>query len=324
MKKPRVTVILPGKDVSEYIGTTLASLARQFEDPDHLSVIAINDGSTDDTGERMREFGRALAHFELIENAQPVGLASARNQGIARVETDYFVFVDGDDWMMPRRLPALCDAMDTLGTDFVRTDHVTVRGRERAVRPAPYPFRNFALAPRAAILPANQTTMVDYPYAWAGMFHRRVIDDGLAAFPDGLFTAEDRPWIWKLHLRARSFAVVDAPALLYRRDVAGSLTQIVDSRQLHFLRAFSETLQVVQADPESDRFLPKIIATTLAVSAHHLGRSRAMTRTDRIALRHGVEEVIASMPRDLVRDALRAAPARRRRLIAPHLPKVGV
>jgi len=42
-------------------------------------------------------------------------------------------------------------------------------------------------------MPVTDTTMVDYPYAWAGIYHRRLVDRGLLHFHDGLRTAEDRP-----------------------------------------------------------------------------------------------------------------------------------
>ncbi len=316
MVKPVVTVILPAKDAGAYIATTLTTLARQFDDIARLKLVAIDDGSRDDTGGQMRHYAERFAHAEVLGNPEPVGLASARNQGLARVEGDYYCFVDGDDWMQPLRLQALVASMQALGTDFVRTDHVTAtEGSRRLVR-APFAWRGRALSPRDAILPADESTMVDYPYAWAGMFHRRTIDEGLAAFPEGLFTAEDRPWIWRLHLGAGSFAVVDAPTLLYRRDVTGSLTQILDRRQLDFLPAFAQALDAVEADPEADRFRPKIVATTLAVCSHHLFRARGMAVADRARLRTGIRDLVARMPDAEFDAALARLSDRRRRLLA--------
>src|SRR5690606_34864078 len=124
---------------------------------------------------------------------------------------------------------------------------------------APFTHRDAIADPRGAILPADDRSMVDYPYAWAGMLHRRVLDAGLAHFSDGLFTAEDRPWIWRLHLNASSFAVVDAPHVLYRRGLADSLSKTLDARQLHFSRAFGEVLDLVEADREAERMLPKAV-----------------------------------------------------------------
>ena len=152
-------------------------------------------------------------------------------------------FLDGDDWLAPGYLRQLVNAIDTLACDFVRVDHVQVKGRKRMVHRAPEARRGVVLDPRSGILPVSQSTMVDYPYAWAGIY-RRALGPRLK-FPAGLHTAEDRPWIWRLHREARSYAVVSLAGVFYRRQVANSLTQTGDRRQLHFLDAFALVLDQV-------------------------------------------------------------------------------
>ncbi|WP_394280212.1 glycosyltransferase family 2 protein [Microbacterium sp.] len=316
MSTPILTVILPAKDAGPYIGTTLTTLGRQFAVQERMRLVMIDDGSTDDTRTQVEHFARDLADVRIVSNGEPVGLAAARNQGLDLVDTEFFCFVDGDDWMHPGRLEDLVATMSRLECDFVRTDHITdTDGRRRLVR-APFGRRGQVLSPREAILPADETTMVDYPYAWAGMFHRRVLDDGLAHFPPGLFTAEDRPWIWRLHLGASSFAVVDAPPILYRRGVSTSLTQVFDRRQLDFLPAFAQALDAVEQDPDADRFRPKIVTTTLSVCAYHLFRARAMATADRTALRRGIRDLLRSIPGDELDASLSRLSDRRRRVLA--------
>lgn len=316
MPKPIATVILPAKDAGPYIGTTLATLARQFEETSRLKLVAIDDGSRDDTGTQMLHYGERFTHVEIIANAEPVGLAAARNQGIARVEGDFFCFVDGDDWMQPGRLEALVETMRALECDFVRTDHITVTDAQRKLVRAPHPWRGVPVAAREAILPADSSSMVDYPYAWAGMFHRRVLDAGLAEFPTGLHTAEDRPWIWRLHLSDATFAVVDAPAILYRRGVSTSLTQVFDRRQLDFIPALGQAYDLVEADREAERYRPKIVATILAICSHHLFRARAMSAPHRSELRTGLRELLRQIPDADLDDAISRLSDRRRRLLA--------
>jgi hypothetical protein len=320
---PLVTVILPAKDAGPYIATTLETLTRQFADAGALKLVAIDDGSSDGTGEVMRRYAERLRHAEVLVNAEPRGLATARNQGLARVEGDAFCFIDGDDWMQAGRLAVLRRRLDDLGVDFLRTDHVTVREGRRSLVRAPHPWREEAVPPREAILPAGETTMVDYPFAWAGLFHRRVLDAGLAKFPDGLFTAEDRPWIWRMHLQAASFAVVDAPALLYRRGVATSLTQIRDRRQLDFAPALTQVIDLVEGDREAERFLPKAVRSALALSAHHLVRARRMTPALRAEMRAKVTGLLSRLPRDDVSAALRSLSGPRRRVLARSLRQTG-
>jgi len=295
--RPRVSVILPGRDVADFLGDALTSLTRQLP-AGQLEVIMVNDGSVDDTGTVAEAFRSRLPGLRVLHNIEPIGLASARNLGLQAATGTYLVYLDGDDWLVPGHLASLADAMDALAVDFVRTDHVTVLGRARRLRRPPQGRRNTRLDPRGSILPAHDATMVDYPYAWAGMFHRRLAERGLLDFPDGLQTAEDRPWIWRLHLQAESYAVVDSPGICYRRGRTASLTQIADSRQLDVLTAFDQARRLVAADHEADRFMPKLIRMTLAIIAHHLGRDHLMHRADRNALHAGARSLIASLPHD--------------------------
>lgn len=319
----QLTAILPAKDAAPYIGTTLETLLRQFDDPAALKLVAIDDGSTDGTGEIMRTYAERFGDAEVLVNPRPRGLATARNQGLEHVDTDAFCFVDGDDWMQPHRLQVLADELARLDCDFLRTDHVRVTDQERTIVRAPYPWRGIAAYPRDAILPVEQKTMVDYPYAWAGVFHRRIIDEGLAAFPDGLFTAEDRPWIWRLHLNARRFAVVEAPALLYRRGVSSSLSQVRDRRQLDFATAMSHVLEIVRQDAEAERFLPKAVQTVLALSSHHIVRSRRMAPELRRQMHDSIRGLLARIPPDDAARALRQLDGPRRRVLARSLRRAG-
>ncbi|MDR2998266.1 MAG: glycosyltransferase [Microbacterium sp.] len=316
MAAPLVTVILPAKDAAEYIGTTLETLTRQFDDPSALKLVAIDDGSTDATGDLMRQYAARFDRAEIVVNPHPRGLATARNQGLAHVEGDAFCFLDGDDWMQPRRLDVLVRALRELRCDFLRTDHVTVKRGERRLVRAPFTHRGAVSDPRTAILPADDRTMVDYPYAWAGLLHRRVLDDGLAGFSDGLFTAEDRPWIWRLHLQASSFAVVDAPHLLYRRGVTDSLSKTLDGRQLDFGRALGEVLDLVSGDRDASRLMPKAVSTVLALSAHHLVRARRMQPAVRRELRSGIRDLLTRLPADATAVAIAQLDGPRRRVLA--------
>ena len=111
--------------------------------------------------------------------------------------------------------------------------------------------------------------MVDYPYAWAGIYRRSIGD--VLRFPSGLHTAEDRPWIWRLHRELRSYAVVSLAGLFYRRAVKASLTQVGDERQLDFFTAYDQVLRGVAEDREAERLMPKATHQFLALLGHHLG-----------------------------------------------------
>jgi hypothetical protein len=147
------------------------------------------------------------------------------------------------------------------------------------------------LDPRSGILPATRRTMVDYPYAWAGVYRREL--GPLLRFPSGLHTAEDRPWIWRLHREAGSYAVVSLAGVFYRRLVANSLTQIGDARQLHFLDAFSLVLDQVAGEPVLQ---PKAVRQFLAVLAHQIQTGSRFTRPARRLLKDRARTILAGLP----------------------------
>ena len=263
---PNLSVVLPVRNAEGYLGDTLASVGRNLR-PD-IELVVIDDGSDDATPDILAEAQPGLPGMRVITHEHAQGLADARNVGLAAAQGRFVTYLDGDDWLAPGYLPQLVDAIDGLGCDFVRVDHVQVRGRERTTRRAPHGLRDTVLSPRAGILPANRRSMVDYPYAWAGVYRRSVGD--VLRFPAGLHTAEDRPWIWQLHRELTSYAVVSLAGLFYRRLVPASLTQVGDERQLHFFDAYDLVLRGVAADRDSVRFLPKAVQQFAALLGQHL------------------------------------------------------
>lgn len=300
-------MIVPFYNVQQYAPDTLRSL-RLNADRD-FEFILVDDHSKDETPailERAAEELSDVAQVRYIRHEKNGGLATARNTGLDAAQGEYLTFLDGDDWLAPGYLTELVSAMEQLGCDFVRTDHVQATARARSVHRVPVGRRWEAFDPREAILPAHRSTSVDYAYAWAGAYHRRLVDKGVLHFTDGLRTAEDRPWIWKLHREAESFAVVSLLGVFYRRGVASSLTQIGDVRQLDFIRAFDQVIEETAADREADRLLPKAVRTYCAIIAHHLSNEDRFEPAVARQLRSMSAAAIKRMPQDALRDALEA------------------
>ncbi len=300
-------MIVPFYNVQQYAPDTLRSLRlnadRNFE------FILVDDHSKDGTPailERAAEDLSDVAQVRYIRHEQNGGLATARNTGLDAAQGEYLTFLDGDDWLAPGYFAELVSAMDELGCDFVRTDHVQATARARSVSRVPIGRRWEVFSPREAILPAHRSTSVDYAYAWAGAYHRRLVDRGLLHFTDGLRTAEDRPWIWKLHREAESFAVVSLLGVFYRRGVASSLTQIGDVRQLDFIRAFDQVIEETAADRDADRLLPKAVRTYCAIIAHHLSNEERFEPAVARQLRSMSAAAIKRMPQDALAEALEA------------------
>ncbi|GGK93306.1 glycosyl transferase [Sphaerisporangium melleum] len=307
-----LSVVVPVRDAGPFIGDALTSLERNARPG--FEFIVVDDGSADATPRVIDDFRGRLPGLTVLRNAAPVGLADARNAGLSLASGTYVTFLDGDDWLGRGYLSHLVEAIDGLGCDFVRVDHVQVEGRKRAVHRAPQARRGVVLDPRDGILPATGRTMVDYPYAWAGIYRRSLGD--LLAFPGHLHTAEDRPWIWRLHREARSYAVVSLAGLFYRRLVPTSLTQVGDERQLHFFDAFELVFKQIEGEPH---LLPKAVRTFCALLAHHLELGDRFSPALRARFEDRARDLLAGLPAELLEQT--GLDEERQALIGPLLPR---
>lgn len=298
----KLSVIVPFYNVRQFAPDTLRSLHANTRDD--FEFVLVDDCSTDGTYDILTRAAHELPGARLVGHERNGGLATARNTGLDAARGEYLTFLDGDDWLAPGYYERLVAALDTLGCDFLRTDHVQCTGRARSVHRVPHGPRGVVARPRDVILPADRSTSVDYAYAWAGIYRRRLLEQGLLHFTDGLRTAEDRPWIWRLHREAETFAVVDLLGVFYRRGVASSLTQIGDVRQLDFLRAFDQVIEETARDRESAALLPKAVRTYCAIMAHHLGTIARFEPAVARKLRTLTAAALGRLPRDLLAEVL--------------------
>ncbi|MFE3722994.1 glycosyltransferase family 2 protein [Streptomyces cyaneofuscatus] len=295
---PKLSVVVPFHNVGAYAGTTLSSLARNADQD--MEFLLVDDASTDGTADVVDHWAGRLPGARVITHRTNVGIAAARNSGIDAARGDFLTFLDGDDWYAPGHLGRLLRAAQELDCDFARTDHVQSTGTSRVVRRAPAPLRDTVLDPREGIGVPERETMVDYPFVWAGIYHRRLFADGAQRFATELRTAEDRLWIWQLHLRARTYAALGLYGVFYRRGVATSLTQIKDDRQLDFFPAYDALLELLREDRDAERLLPKAVRTYCAMIAFHNEKADAYEPATARRLRGESTAALHRMPQEVL------------------------
>lgn len=151
---PKLSVIVPFYNVQQYAPDTLRSLRmnarRDFE------FVLVNDKSKDETPailDRAAEELSDVAQVQVLHHETNGGLATARNTGLDAARGDYLTFLDGDDWLAPGYLTELVTAIEELGCDFVRTDHVQTVARARTVHRVPIGRRGEVMNPRTRSCP---------------------------------------------------------------------------------------------------------------------------------------------------------------------------
>lgn len=95
---PLVSVVITSYQSARWVPATLESVMNQTYD--NVEVILVDDGSTDDTVERIAPFRSRITYIHQANG----GLASARNAGLAAAKGDYIALLDADDLFEPEKL----------------------------------------------------------------------------------------------------------------------------------------------------------------------------------------------------------------------------
>jgi len=90
--------VVPAFNAGRFIVEALESVSGQTYSP--IDCVVVDDGSTDDTVERVRRFGHGV---RIVEQANS-GPGAARNRGAAEGAGDLLAFLDADDRWLPTRL----------------------------------------------------------------------------------------------------------------------------------------------------------------------------------------------------------------------------
>jgi len=245
---PAISVIVPCYNAEKYIDQCFDSiLAQTFAD---FEVIAVNDGSTDGTLAKLREFAQRDQHIKVID--QPNGGASAaRNTGLVAAAGEYIAFVDSDDYADPALLQTLHDGMLRTGADFVRCGYVNVgqNGTEtpfaqesaeqllgktelknRCVKPLLGPSSDMVSA-----VQGEQTEPIPIHTLCAALYKASIIRKTGLRFDESLPASEDAMFNLAFALHADSLLFVPQN-LYYYVHHHGSLWQGIPRDSVRFMR----------------------------------------------------------------------------------------
>ena len=115
---PLISVVIPCYQAADTLPETLATVFSQ--DYPHVEVVAVDDGSTDDTTNILAGYGDRLITQRIPNSGGP---SRPRNVGVEHATGEYVAFFDSDDLMLPGKLKAQAAVLaDRPEVDFVFTD----------------------------------------------------------------------------------------------------------------------------------------------------------------------------------------------------------
>lgn len=101
MSQSQTTVLICARNAASTIARAVGSVLCQGRVP----IIVVDDGSSEDTSAVAVEAGNGSV--TIVKPDRKIGLGNARQFGIERVETEYAMWLDADDALMPGRIETM-------------------------------------------------------------------------------------------------------------------------------------------------------------------------------------------------------------------------
>lgn len=124
-----VSVIIPVYNAGRYLAELLDSLAAQDIGLARFEVIAIDDGSTDGSGDVLDAYVQRMKNLRVVHQENSGWPGIPRNLGMSLSNGRYVFFADADDRMGPKALSRMVDFADQHGSDVVVPKVLGLDGR---------------------------------------------------------------------------------------------------------------------------------------------------------------------------------------------------
>lgn len=235
MKK--ISIIVPVYNAEKYLTKCLNSLS--FQTYKELEIIAVDDGSTDKSGQILADFAKRDNRIKVI-HSENHGVSHARNIGLDVATGEYVGFVDSDDWVDKDFFEKLLQAIeenngDIAGAGFVlelphKTQYkLTVKdaqnfSRERAIEEI------FAIAERPLLIWS----------LWDKLIKHELIPE--IRFDENLKLSEDQYFMWQVLGKIKKFVYVPSLGYHYRMNEASATHKKTTSQQGTYLAAMERIL----------------------------------------------------------------------------------
>lgn len=112
-----VSIIITAYNVEEYLQQAVESCVNQtFKD---IEIIIVEDCSTDSTPIIIQELMKKDNRIRLIQNDKNYGAGQSRRNGLNNAQGEYFLLLDGDDWIEPNFIEDLYTTAKDTDADIV-------------------------------------------------------------------------------------------------------------------------------------------------------------------------------------------------------------
>ena len=217
--KKRFSIITAAYNIENYIERAIESVECQtFKD---YELIIVNDCSTDNTGNVVKETMKKYDNIVYIEHTENKRAGGARNSALAVAKGEYIVFLDGDDSIASDNVLERLDML--IGqdkTDVIYLGFQIGGDREELVIPT-----------EETCTKTYKAAMDKYPNPWSKAWRKEYLDENNIRFPEHRFY-EDVLFVYKGVMKAKDYKMAQFVTHKYTSGRKNSMTTKINLKNV--------------------------------------------------------------------------------------------
>lgn len=214
-----LSIVIPVYNVEAYISKCLEELLKYSDD--EIEIIAVSDGSKDNSVQIVKSFAAKDKRIRLIEQENQ-GVSAARNTGIRAAKGEYLTFVDADDWIDSGLLADVRKCLeDNRKLELILTSHCEVRKNENRVKELPF-------TDRPSIETVYETALISSKLncCWGKIYRTDIIKENDITFRKDVKIGEDIIFVIDYLEKIHSVYYLNKKFYYYRQNSEGAMSSL--------------------------------------------------------------------------------------------------
>ena len=220
------SIVIPVYNVEPYLEECLDSILTQTYP--HFEVIAVDDGSTDNSLKILNEYTKRDRRIQLINSAN-LGVSAARNKALDRVSGEYVLMVDSDDLLQKNALEILEQIVTKTKAEIISFDYRKIYKKEDVISESNETYTIKLITQldffRSIFDKSNKFTRYKGGYVWLRMIKTELLQK--CRFNPSLRFYEDEDFLASLYISLPKSCLLyqtDANLYLYRKRPSSLMT----------------------------------------------------------------------------------------------------
>lgn len=230
-------MIIPVYNTEKYLKECLDSIVNQsLED---IEIICIDDGSTDNSLEILREYAENDSRFKIFSQENN-GQGSARNYGLDVAKGEYIYFMDSDDFIELNTLSDCYDEASKNNLDFLMFQLINYDESKKSLyQDNDYDMPNVGDLVADNVFSYNDLNHLIFQVAVSPvnkLYSKKFLDDIKVRFPEDVIF-EDNIFFWNVFLNAKRIKFLKHHYYIRRRHPSSTTgnagIKFIDTLEIH-------------------------------------------------------------------------------------------